>query len=101
MGRYPVPTPMCEMVKLSTRMPRHRDEESGQFTDAYSDDEFFDVVNESDGPTGTGEIAERVGCTRRHALNRLRALEDKGVVTSKNVGNTLVWMVVNGAEADA
>lgn len=71
-------------------MPRHRDEESGQFIDTYSDDEFFDVVNESDGPTGTGEIAEPVGCTRRHALNRLRALEDKGVVTSKNVGNTLV-----------
>lgn len=101
MGLDLIPTPIYEMVKLFNTMPRDRDQDSGEFTDKYTDDEFFDVVNESDGPTGTGEIAKLVGCTRRHALNQLLALEDEGLLRSKNVGNTLVWMVVDGADNDA
>lgn len=74
-------------------MPRERDEESGKFTDAYGDEDFLEAIREHDGLAGTTEIAETVGCTRRHALNRLHELEDSGKVTSRDVGRSLVWML--------
>lgn len=76
-------------------MPRDRDEESGKYTDAYSDDDFLQALADEDGIAGTGALADAVGCTSRHALNRLRELEEAGEVTSKDVGRSLVWMLVD------
>nr|WP_246084444.1 HTH domain-containing protein [Salinadaptatus halalkaliphilus] len=42
---------------------------------------------------GTSEIAETVGCTRRTAYTRLQTLESEGQVTSRKVGNSLLWSV--------
>nr|WP_284011077.1 HTH domain-containing protein [Halomicroarcula sp. YJ-61-S] len=42
---------------------------------------------------GTSEIAEEVGCTRRTAYTRLQSLEADNRVSSRKVGNSLVWTV--------
>ena len=74
-------------------MPRDRDEESGRYTDAYRDEDFLTALAELEGLAGTSDIAERVGCSKRHALNRLHELEDAGRVHSKDVGRSLVWIL--------
>lgn len=79
-------------------MPRDRDEESGKFTDAYVDDDFLEAIHSLGGLAGTTEIAETVECSRRHALNRLRELEDADRVTSRDVGRSLVWMLADDGE---
>jgi predicted transcriptional regulator len=40
---------------------------------------------------GTGEIADQVGCAHDTAYKRLQKMEEKGIVSSKKVGNTLLW----------
>ena len=77
---------------MDTVMARQRDEESGKYTDAYGDDEFLTALEEESGIAGTSDLADAVGCTSRHALNRLRELEEAGEITSKDVGRSLVWM---------
>ena len=77
---------------MDTVMARQRDEESGKYTDAYGDDEFLAALEEESGIAGTSDLADAVGCTSRHALNRLRELEEAGEITSKDVGRSLVWM---------
>jgi len=74
-------------------MPRERDETSGKYTDAYDDRAFLDAIRGLDGLAGTSEVAELVGCSSRHALNRLRELEKAGQVHSRDVGRSLVWML--------
>lgn len=73
-------------------MPRRRDEESGRYTDDFSDDAFLAVIQKEE-IAGTTEIAESVGCTRRQALNRLKEMESEGLIESKDVGRALVWRV--------
>jgi len=90
-GSRPIRT--YEMVNMDTPMPRERDEESGKYTDAYRDNEFLAALRDEDGVAGTSDLADSVGCTSRHALNRLRELEKVGEVTSKDVGRSLVWML--------
>lgn len=81
-------------------MGRERDDESGQYTDAYSDMEFIDAITAEGGVAGTGDIAEFVGCSHRQALNRLKKLEGRDRVTSKDVGRSLVWQLTNNSLAD-
>lgn len=81
------------MANTNPVMPRERDEDSGKFTDAYGDDQFLQAIHDHDGLAGTAEIADAVDCTQRHALNRLRELEDRGDVESKKVGGSLIWML--------
>lgn len=62
----------------------------------YSEDEYLDAVREHS-PASTKEVADAVGVTRQGADYRLRELEDDGRVRSKMVGNSLVWMLAEGA----
>jgi len=78
-----------------TVMPRDRDDDSGMYTDAYSDDDFITAIAAEDGVAGTGEIADRVGCSRRQALNRLKELESNGDVSSKKAGRSLIWLLTD------
>lgn len=75
-------------------MGRERDEESGQYTDAYADEDFLDAIEQADGMAGTGEVAEIVGCSDRQALNRLKQLEAEGEIKGKNIGRSFVWRIV-------
>nr|WP_229727326.1 HTH domain-containing protein [Haloarcula argentinensis] len=42
---------------------------------------------------GTSEIADEVGCTRRTAYTRLKSLDENGEIESREVGNSLVWII--------
>lgn len=57
---------------------------------AFPDEEFLDAVDRLDEPT-TGDVARSVGCARTTAHERLRELEDDGRLSSRRVGNALVW----------
>jgi DNA-binding MarR family transcriptional regulator len=82
------------MKQSSRTMPgKDRDEKSGEYTTTYTTDDFLDAIKEEGGMAGTSDIAERVGCSRRNAHTRLEKLEEQGEVSSRMVGNSLVWTV--------
>lgn len=62
--------------------------------DRYTDSEYIDAV-EKHQPAGTSEVAEEVGVARQSADYRLRRLRDAGKVTSKMIGGSLAWTVVD------
>ncbi|WP_302081075.1 transcriptional regulator [Salinibaculum rarum] len=68
-----------------------RDEETGRYTGEYSTEDFLNAISAEDGLAGTGDIADRVGCAHDTAYKRLQRLEKKGLVSSRKVGNTLLW----------
>ena len=72
---------------------KDREEDSGKYTTSYPDSDFIDAIQTLGGMAGTSEIAETVGCTRRTAYTRLQTLESEGQVTSRKVGNSLLWSV--------
>ncbi|QSG02898.1 putative transcriptional regulator, contains HTH domain [Natranaeroarchaeum sulfidigenes] len=72
---------------------KDREEDSGKYTTSYPDSDFIDAIQTLDGMAGTSEIAETVGCTRRTAYTRLQSLESEEEVTSRKVGNSLLWSV--------
>lgn len=74
--------------------PRRRDEDSGQYTEVYAESDIVDAL--SDTRLSTTEVAEALGCHRTTAHERLRELEAEGVVTAKEVGNTLLWEIDEG-----
>ena len=70
-----------------------RDDETGQYTDEYPEQAFLEAIRKADQMLGTGEIAESVGCAHDTAYKRLQELEDRGVLGSQKVGNTIVWFI--------
>jgi len=70
-----------------------RDDETGQYTDEYPEEDFLNAIREADQMLGTGEIAASVGCAHDTAYKRLQELEDNGVLGSQKVGNTIVWFI--------
>ena len=74
---------------------KDREEDSGKYTTSYPDSDFIDAIQTLDGMAGTSEIAETVGCTRRTAYTRLQSLESEEEVTSRKVGNSLLWSVAD------
>lgn len=70
-------------------MPRRRDADSGKYKEVYSTDQIIELLQDT--RLGTSEIAEELGCHRSTAHERLHDLEEKGIVTWKQVGNTQVW----------
>jgi len=71
------------------RMPRHRDSETGQYEEVYSDEELLDLLEGT--RLGTSEVADHLGCHRTTAHDKLTRLEEKGLIESTKVGNTLMW----------
>lgn len=69
---------------------RERDEDSGKFAEEYPLEAFLDALDEL-GPAGTTDVSEHVGCDRRTAYLKLQSLEDDGEITSRKVGNALLW----------
>lgn len=71
-----------------------RDDETGRFNQTFGDDQFISAVRDADLPT-TSEVGETVGCKYRTAYERLKRLEEDGRVESREIGNSLVWQLVN------
>ncbi|WP_311174160.1 transcriptional regulator [Halobellus ordinarius] len=69
---------------------RDRDEKSGKFTEEYPPQDFLEALSEK-GPSGTSDISNYVGCDRRTAYLKLKALEEDGKIRSQKVGNSLLW----------
>ena len=56
--------------------------------------EVFETREDYAEPLTATEIADRLGCSRRTALNKLHDLEDETDVTSKKVGGrSRVWWI--------
>jgi predicted ArsR family transcriptional regulator len=56
--------------------------------------EVFETRADYAEPMTATEIADRLGCSRRTALNKLHDLEDETDVTSKKVGGrSRVWWI--------
>ena len=81
------------MESKSQPMPRKRNEESGKYTQAYRSEEFLEAVQESDGLASTTEVADRLGCSNRTALSRLRELAEGGDLSQRKVGTVNLWSV--------
>jgi GTP-sensing pleiotropic transcriptional regulator CodY len=63
----------------------------------YSEGDVVEVFKARDDyaePLTASEIADRIGCSRRTALNRLHDLQESTEVTSKKVGGrSRVWWI--------
>ena len=70
-----------------------RDDDSGKYTATYDTEEFIAAIRDTDGMTGTQDVADRVGCKYETAYKRLRQLEEDGEVSSEKVANARVWSV--------
>jgi DNA-binding IclR family transcriptional regulator len=75
-----------------------RDEETGRYTGEYSTEDFLDAITSEDGMAGTGDIADQVGCAHDTAYKRLQRMENQGLVSSRKVGNTLLWSITEAAD---
>jgi uncharacterized membrane protein len=71
---------------------RDRDEDTGRFTTEFEDEDFIRALEELGGSASTSDIAEQLDCDRRTAYLRLNDLEDAGCISSREVGNSLLWM---------
>lgn len=78
------------LVTLCEECHGERDVNAGGSYHPESD--YIDAIRDH-APASTKEIAVAVGVTRQGADYRLRQLEEEGKVTSKMVGNSLVWFV--------
>jgi predicted transcriptional regulator len=77
-------------------MADERDSSTGKFTGNLSDEDFLSALSQND-VLGTADVAEEVGCTRQWAYECLKNLEERGLVSSKQVGRSLVWVRVDDA----
>lgn len=72
-------------------MARDRDENSGEYTESYPFEEFLSALDTLGGAAGTQEVADEVGCAYRTAHAKLTELEERGDITSRQVGNAKLW----------
>jgi predicted transcriptional regulator len=75
-------------------VPRKRDKDNGTFIEVYSDKDFLTVLDGT--RLSTSEVAEKIDCHRTTAYEKLRSMEESGLVVSTKAGNTLIWEVADG-----
>lgn len=64
----------------------------GRFRTTVSVTDVLSLFDEVEGPViGTIDVADRLGCTRSTALEKLRTLEDRGLVESRRIGPVRVF----------
>ena len=85
-----IPSGLITVTENKRIMPG-RDEETGRYTGQYPTDDFLNAIDEEGGMAGTGEIADHVGCAHDTAYKRLQELEKEGMISSRKMGNTLLW----------
>jgi len=74
-------------------VPRRRNSDSGQYEEVYSTEEIVGLLQDT--RLGTSEVADRLGCHRTTAHDRLNELERQGIITHDRVGNTHLWSLAN------
>jgi len=81
------------LYNIHSMTGKNRDNKSGKYTTSYPDSDFLDAIEDLEGMASTADIADIVGCTHRTAYTRLQKIKNKGQVTSRKFGNSLVWVV--------
>lgn len=61
----------------------------------FPDEAFLDALRTADGGATTDEVADEVGCADRTAHARLTDLKDRGVVTSRRIGQQHLWRLAD------
>ena len=69
----------------------YRDSETGVYDERYPLDAFVQALDRLGGDVGTKDVEEAVGCEYRTAIAKLHELENRGLVTSRRVGNAYLW----------
>jgi len=74
-------------------VPYDERDERNRFRETYSDTQFLEAVRELE-IAGTGDVAERVGCSRELARLRLNELADRGDIEKRTVGGRHIFTPV-------
>jgi len=70
--------------------------DSGRYTETVTFDDVLGVFEAVDGPVVTsGDVADRIDCSRETARRKLRALEEQGRVASRKTAGRVVWWLVD------
>lgn len=80
-------------------MARNRDDETGKYEQVYTDEKIRSVLAGT--RLATGEVADRLGCHRTTAHERLKELEQEGLVVSSEAGRTYIWEWNESDQADS
>ena len=72
-------------------VPKRRNEETGEYSEVYNDSRICEVLEGT--RLSTSEVADELGCHRTTAHSKLTEMEDDGLVTSTQAGNTLIWEI--------
>jgi len=70
-------------------VPKRRNEDTGEYQEVYDDSHIYEVLEGT--RLSTREVADELGCHRTTAHSKLTEMEDEGLVTSTQAGNTLIW----------
>lgn len=70
-------------------MPKQRDEDTGRFKQAVSDEDIIELLKHT--RLSTSEVAEEVGYHRTTTYDRLVTLEEEELIESTRAGNTYIW----------
>lgn len=57
----------------------------------YADEDFLEAVDELELP-GTNDVADEVNCKEKTAFKALSSLDERGLIRSKMVGGSRVWI---------
>lgn len=71
-------------------MERNRDDETGKFSEEYSDEDFLDAVESLELPS-TSDVANYIGCSYTLAYHRLNTLSEREELNKIEIGNSFAW----------
>lgn len=76
-------------------MSRERND-TGEYTETVTLEHVLGVFDAVPGPVVTsGDVTERVACSRETARRKLHNLEDRGDVASRKTAGRVVWWLVD------
>lgn len=59
----------------------------------YPREDFVAAVDDADGPVGTQDVADAVGCSYPLAYERLQELAEAGEIQQQQIGQTHIWSI--------
>lgn len=90
---YRHPLIVCDDRKKLEYVLPNTSMSDGKGSHRYDDSDVLRAVRTQDHASAKG-VAEELGCTRQTAHYRLNQLQSEGRVESEQIGNTLIWSVV-------
>lgn len=70
--------------------------DAGRYAETVTLDDVLGVFEAVEGPVVTsGDVAERLDCSRETARRKLRTLEQQGHVAGRKTAGRVVWWIMN------